>query len=136
MAEKKSIWEVWKVLWNITENCEIEKKGRKQDENKGKSGVMDMTQGNMAMLILSFALPLMLGNVFQQFYTVADTAIVGKILGVDALAALGTVESINWLVLGTIQGITRALASLFPSSLGVKKRRRFRKPFFMRLFWQ
>ena len=31
---KKSIWEVWKVLWNITENCEIEKKGRKQDENK------------------------------------------------------------------------------------------------------
>lgn len=75
-------------------------------KTKGKSGVMDMTQGNMAMLILSFALPLMLGNVFQQFYTVADTAIVGKILGVDALAALGTVESINWLVLGTIQGIT------------------------------
>ena len=72
-------------------------------KTKGKSGVMDMTQGNMAMLILSFALPLMLGNVFQQFYTVADTAIVGKILGVDALAALGTVESINWLVLGTIQ---------------------------------
>lgn len=61
-------------------------------KTKGKSGVMDMTQGNMAMLILSFALPLMLGNVFQQFYTVADTAIVGKILGVDALAALGTVE--------------------------------------------
>ena len=64
-------------------------------KTKGKSGVMDMTQGNMAMLILSFALPLMLGNVFQQFYTVADTAIVGKILGVDALAALGTEESIN-----------------------------------------
>lgn len=49
-------------------------------KTKGKSGVMDMTQGNMAMLILSFALPLMLGNVFQQFYTVADTAIVGKYL--------------------------------------------------------
>ena len=98
-------------------------------KTKDKSGVMDMTQGNMARLILSFALPLMLGNVFQQFYTVADTAIVGKILGVDALAALGTVESINWLVLGTIQGITQG--SLVP-----KKRRRFRKPFFMRLFWQ
>ena len=49
-------------------------------KTKGKSGVMDMTQGNMAMLILSFALPLMLGNVFQQFYTVADTAIVGKMV--------------------------------------------------------
>ena len=101
-------------------------------KTKDKSGVMDMTQGNMARLILSFALPLMLGNVFQQFYTVADTAIVGKILGVDALAALGTVESINWLVLES----PRALASLFPSSLVPKKRRRFRKPFFMRLFWQ
>ena len=84
-------------------------------KTKGKSGVMDMTQGNMAMLILSFALPLMLGNVFQQFYTVADTAIVGKILGVDALAALGTVESINWLVLGTIQGITGLWHSCFPA---------------------
>ena len=104
-------------------------------KTKGKSGVMDMTQGNMAMLILSFALPLMLGNVFQQFYTVADTAIVGKILGVDALAALGTVESINWFW-GPFRESPRALAFLFPSSLVPKKRRRFRKPFFMRLFWR
>ncbi|MFR7842114.1 MAG: MATE family efflux transporter [Gallintestinimicrobium sp.] len=91
-------------------------------KTKGKSGVMDMTQGNMAMLILSFALPLMLGNVFQQFYTVADTAIVGKILGVDALAALGTVESINWLVLGTIQGITQGFGILVSQQFGAKKR--------------
>ena len=105
-------------------------------KTKGKSGVMDMTQGNMAMLILSFALPLMLGNVFQQFYTVADTAIVGKILGVDALAALGTVESINWLVLGTIQGITQGFGILVSQQFGAKKEERFRKPFFMRPFWQ
>ena len=90
-------------------------------KTKGNSGVMDMTQGNMAMLILSFALPLMLGNVFQQFYTVADTAIVGKILGVDALAALGTVESINWLVLGTIQGITQGFGILVSQQFGAKK---------------
>ena len=90
-------------------------------KTKGKSGVMDMTKGNMAMLILSFALPLMLGNVFQQFYTVADTAIVGKILGVDALAALGTVESINWLVLGTIQGITQGFGILVSQQFGAKK---------------
>lgn len=105
-------------------------------KTKGKSGVMDMTQGNMAMLILSFALPLMLGNVFQQFYTVADTAIVGKILGVDALAALGTVESKTGWFWGPFRESPRALASLFPSSLVPKKRRRFRKPFFMRPFWQ
>ena len=47
-------------------------------KTKGKSGVMDMTQGNMAMLILSFALPLMLGNVFQQFYTVQKDGILEK----------------------------------------------------------
>ena len=106
-------------------------------KTKGKSGVMDMTQGNMAMLILSFALPLMLGKCdFNSFITVADTAIVGKILGVDALAALGTVESINWLVLGTIQGITQGFGILVSQQFGAKKRRRFRKPFFMRLFWQ
>ena len=90
-------------------------------KTKGNSGVMDMTQGNMAMLILSFALPLMLGNVFQQFYTVADTAIVGKILGVDALAALGTVESIKWQVLGTIQGITQGFGILVYQQFGAKK---------------
>lgn len=105
-------------------------------KTKGKSGVMDMTQGNMAMLILSFALPLMLGNVFQQFYTVADTAIVGKILGVDALAALGTVESINWLVLGTIQGITQGFGILVSQQFGAQKEEALQKTIFMRLFWQ
>ena len=52
---------------------------------------------------------------------VADTAIVGKILGVDALAALGTVESINWLVLGTIQGITQGFGILVSQQFGAKK---------------
>ena len=41
---------------------------------------------------------------FQQMYTVVDTAVVGRVLGVDALAALGTVDWLNWLTLGTIQG--------------------------------
>ena len=128
---------MWKVLWDITENCEIKKRRvENRMKTKGKSGVMDMTQGNMAMLILSLCIAVDVGNVFQQFYTVADTAIVGKILGVDALAALGTVESINWLVLGTIQGITQGFGILVSQQFGAKKRRRFRKPFFMRPFWQ
>ena len=53
------------------------------------SKVKDMTTGAPLPLIISFALPLMVGNVFQQFYTVVDTMVVGKELGVDALAALG-----------------------------------------------
>ena len=51
--------------------------------------IQNMTKGSPAKLIFTFAIPLMLGNVFQQFYTVVDTAIVGQALGVNALARAG-----------------------------------------------
>ena len=54
--------------------------------------IQNMTKGSPAKLIFTFAIPLMLGNVFQQFYTVVDTAIVGQALGVNALAALGAAD--------------------------------------------
>ena len=49
----------------------------------------NMTQGNVTKLIMAFAIPVLLGNVFQQFYTMADTMMVGQILGVNSLAAIG-----------------------------------------------
>ena len=49
----------------------------------------NMTSGSPGKLIITFAIPLMLGNVFQQFYTMADTMIVGQVVGVEALAAVG-----------------------------------------------
>ena len=52
--------------------------------------VKDMTEGKPGRLILEFAIPLLLGNLFQQFYSLVDTAIVGKFLGVDQLAAVGS----------------------------------------------
>ena len=51
-----------------------------------RSSIKDMTTGKPLPLIVSFALPLMVGNIFQQLYTVVDTMVVGKALGVDALA--------------------------------------------------
>lgn len=48
----------------------------------------------------------MVGNIFQQMYTVVDTMVVGKTLGVDALAALGTIDWLYWMLLGIIQGLT------------------------------
>ena len=54
--------------------------------------VRDMTTGSPSKLILLFTVPLMLGNVCQQLYTMVDTVIVGQIAGVQALAALGAVE--------------------------------------------
>ena len=69
-----------------------------------------MTQGNPFKLLLSFSLPLMLGNVFQQLYTVVDTAIVGRGVGMEALAALGGVDWLNWMILGLVQGFTQGFS--------------------------
>ena len=65
--------------------------------------VRDMTTGNPIRLILSFALPLMLGSVFQQLYTVVDTAVVGRYVGIKALASLGATDWLNWMVLSLIR---------------------------------
>ena len=57
-----------------------------------QSRVTDMTSGKPSKLILKFALPLMLGGVFQHLYTVVDAAIVGQFCGVNSLAALGSTD--------------------------------------------
>ncbi len=85
------------------------------------STVKNMTQGRPVTLLITFALPLMLGNVFQQMYTVVDTAIVGQALGVQALAALGAGDWLNWLVLGTIQGLTQGFAILMAQEFGANR---------------
>ncbi len=85
------------------------------------STVKNMTQGRPVTLLITFALPLMLGNVFQQLYTVVDTAIVGQALGVQALAALGASDWLNWLVLGTIQGLTQGFAILMAQEFGADR---------------
>ena len=72
--------------------------------------VKDMTVGNPTKLILSFSIPILIGNVFQQFYNMVDTMIVGRFIGVEALAALGATGSLNFLVVGFIIGITSGFA--------------------------
>ena len=71
---------------------------------------LNMTQGHPGKLLMSFALPLMAGNVFQQLYTVVDTAIVGQGVGMDALAALGSVDWMNWMYLGIAQGFSQGFS--------------------------
>ena len=63
-----------------------------------------MTQGSPLKLIVTFSLPLLAANVFQQLYNMVDAAIVGRILGADALAAVGATSSIQFLVLGFCLG--------------------------------
>lgn len=83
--------------------------------------VRDMTNGSPGKLIMLFAFPLMIGNIFQQLYTMVDTMVVGQIIGVQALAALGAVEWIMWLVLGVSQGMTQGFSILIAQYYGAKK---------------
>lgn len=79
-----------------------------------------MTEGSPVRLLLTFALPLMVGNVFQQLYTVVDTAVVGQVVGVQALAALGAADWLNWLVLSVIQGFAQGFSILMAQYFGAK----------------
>ena len=70
----------------------------------------DMTKGSPLRLILGFAFPMLLGMLFQQFYNLVDTMIVGKTLGVSALAGVGATSSINFMIIGFCMGICSGFA--------------------------
>ena len=79
-----------------------------------------MTKGSPLRLILMFALPLIAGNIFQQLYTIVDGMVVGKFVGVHALAAVGAVDWYNWMVLGVIQGFTQGFGIVVSQEYGRK----------------
>lgn len=91
------------------------------------SQIRSMTEDKPAVLIVSFALPLMVGNIFQQLYTVVDTMVVGKALGVGALAALGACDWLNWMMLGIIQGLTQGFAIRMAQSFGAGRMEQLRR---------
>ena len=85
-----------------------------------RSKVKDMTKGSPTKLILSFSLPVLLGNVVQQLYSIVDTIIVGQCLGTDALAAVGTTGPLNFLILGFVIGVTGGIAVIAAQRFGAK----------------
>lgn len=91
------------------------------------SRIKDMTQGDPAKLIFSFALPLILGNLGQQLYMITDTVIVGQGVGLDALASLGATDWIYWLVLWPVQFLTQGFAVLITQNIGEGNERNTRK---------
>lgn len=78
----------------------------------------DMTTGNPVKLILFFSIPLLIGNIFQQFYSMVDTIIVGRFLGVKALAAVGSTSSMSFLILGFILGLCSGFSVLISQRFG------------------
>ena len=81
---------------------------------------MDMTRGNPMPLILKFTIPLVIGNIFQQLYNMADTIIVGRYVGAGALAAVGSTGTIMLLITGFSQGITAGFTVLTAQRYGAK----------------
>ena len=87
----------------------------------------DMTKGNPVKLILLFSIPLLIGNIFQQFYSMVDTIIVGRFVGVDALAAVGSTGSMTFLVNGFATGLASGFAVLVSQKFGAKDENGLRK---------
>ena len=79
---------------------------------------LDMTKGSPVQLITKFIIPLIIGNIFQQLYSMADTIIVGRFVGVEALAAVGATGSICFLILGFTQGLTTGFTVLTAQRYG------------------
>lgn len=85
-----------------------------------KDTTKDMTQGSPMKLILGFSIPLLFGFLFQQFYSVVDTVIVGRFLGVEALAGVGSTGSVNFLIIGFCMGVCNGFAIPLAHKFGAK----------------
>lgn len=86
----------------------------------------DMTSGSPLKMILLFSIPVLLGNLFQQFYNMVDTIIVGRYLGEKALAAVGSTGSIMFLVLGFAMGIAQGFGVMVSQAFGARDFKRLR----------
>ncbi len=87
----------------------------------------DLTKGKPMKLILQFAVPILLGNIFQLFYSLADTRIVGMYLGEDALAAVGATSSLNNMIIGFLMGLTNGFALISARCFGAKDEKHLKR---------
>ena len=85
-----------------------------------KQSTMDLTQGKPIRQILLFSLPLVMGTLFQQLYSFVDTVMVGRLISEDALAAVGTTYSLNFLTLGFVQGACVGFGIPLAQAIGAK----------------
>lgn len=87
----------------------------------------DLTKGNIMKLLIGFAVPLLIGNIFQQLYNIVDTKVVGEILGEDALAALGASGPIYSLITGALIGLGNGFGIVVSKFYGAKQMERMRQ---------
>lgn len=92
-----------------------------------KNGTMDLTTGRPISRILFFSLPLVLGTLFQQLYSFADTVMVGRFIGQNALASVGATSSLSFLILGFVQGACVGFGIPLAKAFGAKDRKEFQR---------
>lgn len=109
MAGNAAVWKQW-----------VFRKRKNGAGRAAKETAKDMTQGSPMRLILGFSIPLLCGFLFQQFYSMVDTVIVGRYLGVNALAGVGSTGSVNFLIIGFCMGVCNGFAIPLAHKFGAK----------------
>ena len=92
-----------------------------------KTSTLKMTEGSILKNLIYFAVPILIGNIFQQLYNVADTAIIGNILGDGAFAAVGAAAPVYGLIIGFAGGLTNGFAVIIARFFGANDMRRLKK---------
>ena len=108
-----------KMIWILKRKIEL--------KEEVSINMMDMTKGNPTKLILSFMIPIFIGNLFQQFYSMVDTAIVGQFVGVKALAAVGSTGGVLFLVQGFVNGLTHGFSVIVSQRYGANDQEGIKK---------
>ncbi len=94
-----------------------------------KTITRDMTIGNPTKLILNFTLPMLIGNIFQQFYNMVDSIVVGKFVSKDALSAVGATGSITYLIFSLVFGMSAGISIVISQYYGAGDYEKVRKSF-------
>lgn len=89
--------------------------------------LLDMTQGKPVKMILAFAVPLFIGNIFQQVYSMVDTMVAGYCLGDQAIAAIGATSALYGLIISIAWGLNSGFALVVTQSFGAHDERKLRK---------
>lgn len=92
-----------------------------------KEYVMDMTEGSSMKLIMKFSVPLLIGNLFQQVYSLVDSIVVGRHLGANALGGVGSVGMISFLFFSLCNGMASGIGVVISRYFGAKKEEQVKK---------
>ena len=94
--------------------------------NNSKSNITDMTFGSPSSHIIKFAVPLLIGNLFQQLYNMVDSLIVGNFVGANALASVGTCGSVSFLFFALSSGLALGIGIIVSQYFGAKNEEKVR----------